>query len=125
MKVVRNSVRLAGFAGADPIIINFANQRRMARLSIAVNESHRNSAGESVNQTQWFNLVFWNKKVELVENTVVKGSWLSIEGRLVMQSYTDKKGELRHTIEVSVNSIDLAGSSEDKESEGKEDKPIA
>ena len=125
MKVVRNSVRLAGFAGADPIIINFANQRRMARLSIAVNESHRNSAGESVNQTQWFNLVFWNKKVELVENTVVKGSWLSIEGRLVMQSYTDKKGELRHTIEVSVNTIDLAGSSEDKESEGKEDKPIA
>ena len=119
MKVVRNSVRLAGFAGADPIIINFANQRRMARLSIAVNESHRNSAGESVNQTQWFNLIFWNKKVELVENIVTKGSWLSIEGRLVMQSYTDKKGELRHTIEVSVNSIDLADNSEDKE-----EKPI-
>lgn len=107
MENVKNSVRLTGFAGADPVIINFANEKKMARISLAVNEFYKNSAGEPINQTQWFNLVFWNKKVELVEKTVKKGCRFSIEGKLNTQSYTDKRGEQRFTIEIVVNTIDF------------------
>lgn len=108
MEEVKNSVRLTGFAGTDPVIINFANQRRMARVSLAVNEFYKNNAGEPVNQTQWFNLVFWNKKVNLIEEVVKKGSRFSIEGKLNTQSYTDSKGELRFTTEIIVNTVELA-----------------
>lgn len=96
-----------GFAGSDPVIINFANEKRMARISIAVNEFYKNAVGDAVNQTQWFNLIFWNKKVDLVENVIKKGSRFSIEGKLNTQSYTDKKGELRHTMEIVVNTMEL------------------
>ena len=95
-------------------MINFANQKRMARVSIAVNEFYKNSAGEAVNQTQWFNLVFWNKKAELAVKSIVKGTQFSVEGKLVTQSYTDKKGELRYTIEVNVNTLQLVDKGENK-----------
>ncbi|WP_316816131.1 single-stranded DNA-binding protein [Pedobacter nyackensis] len=107
MENVKNSVRLMGFAGSDPVIINFASEKRMARISIAVNEFYKNAAGDAINQTQWFNLIFWNKKVELVEDIVKKGTRFSIEGKLNTQSYTDKKGEQRYAMEIVVNSMEL------------------
>lgn len=107
MENIRNSVRLMGFAGSDPVIINFASQKRMARVSIAVNEFYKNTAGEAVNQTQWFSLIFWNKKVALVENIIRKGTRFSIEGKLNTQAYTDKKGEQRYSMEIVVNNIEL------------------
>ncbi len=113
MENVKNSVRLTGFAGADPVIITFANEKRMARISIAVNEYYKNNAGEPIDQTQWFSLVFWNRKVELVEHVVKKGTRFSIEGKLNMQSYTDKKGEQRYTTEIVVNTIALFDSAEE------------
>jgi single-strand DNA-binding protein len=127
MEKVRNSVRLTGFAGTDPVIINFANEKRMARLSIAVNEVYKNSQGVSVNQTQWFSLIFWNKRVELVEKAVRKGTRFSIEGKLNMQSYKDKAGDLRYSTEVVVTAIELdvlniKRKNEDKVEENKEPK---
>lgn len=107
MENIKNSVRLMGFAGSDPVLLHFENQKRLARVSIAVNEFYKNSVGEAVNQTQWFNLVFWNKKVELVENIMKKGTQFRVEGKLNTQSYTDKKGELRNTFEIVVNSIEI------------------
>jgi len=107
MENTKNSVRLTGFAGIDPVVINFANEKRMARISIAVNEFYKNTAGEAVNQTQWFNLIFWNQKVELVENIIKKGSLFSVEGKLNTQIYTDKKGEQRYATEIVVNTIEL------------------
>nr|WP_121273973.1 single-stranded DNA-binding protein [Pedobacter schmidteae] len=114
MENVKNSVRLMGFAGSDPVVINFANEKRMARISIAVNEFYKNNSGEPINQTQWFNLIFWNKKVELVEDVIKKGTRFSIEGKLNTQTYTDKKGEQRYSTEIVVNSIELTPKEEHK-----------
>ena len=107
MNNVKNSVRLTGFAGTDPVIVDFTNHKRLARVSLAVNESYRNSSGELVTQTQWVNLAFWNKKVELIEGLVKKGTGFSIEGRLTTQTYKDKKGEQRFTTEIVVNTVEM------------------
>ncbi len=102
-----NHVRLSGFTGSHPVIVNFENNKKMGRISLAVNEFYRNSAGETVNQTQWFNLVFWNKKVEQLEAKVKKGSGIRIEGRLSNQSYTDKKGDIRYSTEIIVTNFEV------------------
>lgn len=112
MKNFRNSVYLTGFAGTDPIVVNFPNEKRMTRVSVAVNEFYKNAAGEAISQTQWFNLVFWNKKAELAEQMIRKGTEISIEGRLNTQSYTDKKGEQRFSTEIFVNSLQLIDQAE-------------
>jgi single-strand DNA-binding protein len=107
MERVKNSVRLTGYAGADPVIVQFASEKKMARVSIGVHEFYKNSLGEAVDQTQWFQLIFWNQKVELVEDIVKKGSALRVEGKLSVQSYTDKAGEQRYTTEIVVNELEV------------------
>jgi single-strand DNA-binding protein len=107
MDNAKNSVRLAGFTGTDPVIVNYAGSKKMGRISLAVNEAYKNNSGEFVNKTQWFNLVFWNKKVELIEDVVKKGTEICIEGKLNNQSYTDKKGEQRFSTEIIVNAIEI------------------
>lgn len=107
MDKVKNSVRLTGFAGTDPVFVSFANDKRMARVSLGVHEFYKNSLGEVVDQTQWFNLIFWNQKVELVEHIVKKGTAVRIEGKLSTQTYTDKAGEQRYMTEVIVNNLEV------------------
>jgi single-strand DNA-binding protein len=107
MEKVRNNVRLTGFAGSDPVIVQFA-ERRMARLSIGVHEYYKNSLGETVDQTQWFNLVFWNQKVDMVEHIVKKGALLRVSGKLSAQTFTDKNGDQRYTTEIIVHELEMA-----------------
>ena len=106
MERFKNVVRLTGYVGADPVIVDFA-ERKMARVSIGVHELYKNSLGETVDQTQWFNLVFWNQKVELVEGLVKKGMPVRIVGKLSAQTYTDKNGDQRYAIEIIVNELEI------------------
>jgi single-strand DNA-binding protein len=103
----KNSVRLSGFAGTDPVIVDLSSSKRMARISLAVNEYYKDNSGAQVNQTQWFNLIFWNKKVLLIEDVVKKGMGFRVEGKLNTQSYTDKKGDQRFSTEIVVNSLEV------------------
>ncbi|MDO7744037.1 MAG: single-stranded DNA-binding protein [Pedobacter sp.] len=107
MEKIKNSVRLTGYAGTDPVLVNFANDKRMARVSLGVHEFYKNSLGEAVDQTQWFNLIFWNHKVELVENIVKKGIALRVEGKLSSQTFTDKSGEQRYVTEIVINELEV------------------
>jgi single-strand DNA-binding protein len=110
MEKVKNSVKLIGHVGADPEIKNLANDKKLARVSIGVNESFKKKPGAEAGKTQWFNLVFWNGKTDLLEDKVFKGTAVAIEGRLVTNCYTDKKGETRYSTEIVVNTLELATS---------------
>lgn len=107
MEKIKNSVRLTGYAGTDPVLVTFANDKRMARVSLGVHEFYKNSLGEAVDQTQWFNLIFWNHKVELVENIIKKGTALRVEGKLSSQTFTDKNGEQRYVTEIVINELEV------------------
>jgi single-strand DNA-binding protein len=107
MEKANNSVRLTGYAGTDPAIVHFGDDKKMARLSLGVHEFYKNSLGEAVEQTQWFNLIFWNKRVDLIENAIKKGTQLFVEGKLSAQSYTDKNGDQRYTTEIVVNELEV------------------
>lgn len=107
MDSIKNSVRLTGFAGADPVMVSFPGDKKMARLSLGVHEFYKNSMGETIDQTQWFNLLFWNHRVDLVANLVKKGSAVRVEGKLSTQMYTDKNGEKRYSTEIIVNHLEV------------------
>jgi len=96
-----------GYAGMDPVIVFFAGEKKMGRISLGVHEYYKNSVGDTVDQTQWFNLIFWNDRVDLISERVKKGSPLNIEGKLSSQSYTDKHGEQRHGVEIIVYEMEV------------------
>ena len=103
MNTLRNSVRLVGNLGMDPEVKSFDNNRKLARLSIAINESYKNDKGDKVTETQWHNLVFWDAKAKLAEDYLKKGDEVVIEGKLASRNYTDKDGNKRYVTEVVVN----------------------
>lgn len=105
MTTLRNKVQLIGHLGMDPEVRTTETGRKMARMSIATNESYKNNKGEWVKETQWHNLIAWGKTAEAVERTLQKGKEVMIEGKLVHREYTDKTGQKRQITEVQVNEL--------------------
>jgi len=103
MNTLRNSVRLVGNLGMDPEVKSFDANKKLARLSIATNESYKNDKGEKITDTQWHNLVLWGAQATLAESLLKKGDEVAIEGRISNRSYVDKDGVKRYTNEIIVN----------------------
>ncbi|WP_207424738.1 single-stranded DNA-binding protein [Desertivirga brevis] len=104
MSNLRNSVRLIGHLGIDPEIKTVGN-KKVAKLSIATNTNYRNENGEKIEETQWHNLILWNRNAIIAEKYLSKGSEISIEGKLSSRSYTDKSGMKRYVTEIVVNDL--------------------
>ena len=109
MSTLRNTVQLIGHVGNEPEIINLESGKKLAKFSVATNESYKNAKGEKITDIQWHNIVAWGKTAELVENYVPKGKEVGIEGKLTSRSYEDKDGVKRYVTEVVCNELLLLG----------------
>ena len=110
MSTLRNKVQLIGNLGKDPEIVNFDGDKKLAKFTIATNETYKNQKGEKVTDTQWHNVVAWGKTAEIIENYVTKGKEVAIEGKLTSRSYDDKEGIKRYITEVVCNELVMLGS---------------
>ena len=109
MYALKNKVQLIGNLGNNPEIRTIENGKKMARFSVATNETYRSAKGEKVTETQWHNLVAWGKVAEIAEQFLSKGCEVAIEGKLVSRNYTDKDGVKRYVTEVQVNEVLMLG----------------
>lgn len=110
MNNLRNKVQLIGRLGQAPEIISFENGNKLAKFSLATNESYKNAKGEKVEETQWHALFCWGQKADLVEKYITKGKEIAVEGKLINRSYETKEGEKRYRTEVQVQEILFLGS---------------
>lgn len=102
---MRNKVQLIGNIGAAPEVKNLQGGKKVVKLSLATNDSYKNAAGEKVKETQWHNLVAWNKTAERAEKYLQKGSKIVVDGKLINKSYTDKEGNKKYITEILVNDL--------------------
>ncbi|SDR97475.1 single-stranded DNA-binding protein [Christiangramia echinicola] len=109
MSTLRNTVQLIGHVGNEPEIVNLDSGKKLAKFSVATNESYKNAKGEKITDTQWHNIIAWGKTAELIENYVPKGKEVGIEGKLTSRSYEDKDGVKRYITEVVCNELLLLG----------------
>ena len=100
MSTLRNKVQLIGNLGKNPEIITLDSGKKLAKFSIATNESYKNAQGEKVQNTEWHNVIAWNKTADIIEKYLEKGSEIAIEGKLASRSYDDKDGNKRYITEV-------------------------
>tara|TARA_R110002051_G_scaffold63132_5_gene114932 strand:- start:35529 stop:35873 length:345 start_codon:yes stop_codon:yes gene_type:complete len=114
MGTIKNHVQLIGNVGQDPNITNLDNDKKVARFSIATNESYKNSKGEKVQNTDWHTIVAWGKTAEIVEKFVKQGKELGVTGKLRTRNYTTEDGSERYVTEVEAREILLLGSKNDK-----------
>ncbi|WP_190810714.1 single-stranded DNA-binding protein [Flagellimonas sp. S3867] len=109
MNSLKNKVQLIGNLGNDPEMVTLENGNKLAKFSIATNETYKNATGEKVTDTQWHNIVAWGKVAEIVENFLEKGKEVAIEGKLVSRSYETKEGEKRYITEIKCNELLMLG----------------
>lgn len=109
MYALKNKVQLIGNLGVAPEVKTVSGGKKMARFSMATNETYRNAKGEKVTETQWHNIVAWGKVAELAEKYLDKGSEVVIEGKLITRNYTDKDGVKKYITEVQLNELLLLG----------------
>ncbi|MGB5377312.1 single-stranded DNA-binding protein [Muriicola sp.] len=109
MNALKNKVQLIGNLGQDPEVVNLDNGNKLAKFSIATNETYRNTKGEKVTDTQWHNIVVWGKLAEVVEKFLNKGSEVAVEGKLIHRSYETKEGEKRFVSEIKCNELLMLG----------------
>ncbi|MFD1550654.1 single-stranded DNA-binding protein [Putridiphycobacter roseus] len=104
MNTVHNSVNLIGRTGINPVIRTFTNGVKLAKFSLATNETIFDPNGKTI-KTQWHNLVAWGKKAELIEKYVKKGQMIAVEGKLINKVLTDLNGKKSKLTQIQVDEI--------------------
>jgi single-strand DNA-binding protein len=100
MYAIRNKVQLIGNLGQLPEIRTTESGKKVARFSIATNDTYRNANGVKESKTTWHNVIAWGKLAEIAEKYLTKGREVAVGGKLVHRNYTDKQGVKRYVTEV-------------------------
>ncbi len=103
MNTLRNKVSLIGRLGAQPEVMTFESGRKMARFTLATNESYKNKDGEWQENTQWHIITAWGKTAELVGKLLQKGNEIVVDGKLITNTYETKEGEKRYGTSIEMN----------------------
>ena len=110
-----NKVQLIGRLTKDPELRYTKSNIAVASYTLAINTGY----GEK-QQTDYINITTWGKSGEFVKNYFKKGQAIAIVGRLRSNSYEDKDGNKRHTIEVITEDIEFVGGKKQEEQVEKE-----
>ncbi len=109
MSTIKNKVQLIGNVGKEPEIVNLESGKKLVKFSMATNDSYKNAAGERITETQWHNIIAWDKTADLIEKYVNKGKEVGIDGKLTTRSWDDKEGKKHYITEVVCNELLLMG----------------
>ena len=114
-----NKVILIGNVGNDPEIKTLENGSKVANFSLATSEfySKKSADGgepEKVTLTTWHKIELWNGGASVAENHVKKGDRLSVDGKIMIQKFTDKEGIERTSIKIRAERIELLGKKRDE-----------
>ena len=107
-----NKVFLIGRLVAKPLLqktgaVNFT------RFCIVITRKYTNSEG--FRETDFINVLVWNKQAENICNYLDKGNQIAIEGRIQTSKYQDKDGNNRVSFEVVADNVQFLESKKNHE----------
>ncbi|MFA5080283.1 MAG: single-stranded DNA-binding protein [Candidatus Paceibacterota bacterium] len=101
-----NKVILLGRLTNDPELRQTPSGAKVCTFSMATNRVYKDANGQKKEETTFHKVVAWNKAAEIINEYVLKGHLLYVEGRIENRSY-EKDGEKRYTSEVIAGEIKL------------------
>ncbi len=107
-----NKVILVGNCGRDPEVRYLPSGQAVANVSLATTSRRKDkNSGETIEDTQWHRVTFYDRLAEVVGEYVKKGLPIYVEGRIKYGTYTDKTtGVERHTTDIVATEMQLLGS---------------
>src|ERR1700674_599358 len=102
-----NKVILVGNLGRDAELRYTPGGAAVATLNMATTEVWNDKAGQRQEKTEWSRVVLWGKPAEALNEYLVKGKQIYVEGRLQTRQWDDKDGNTGYTTETRGNTIVL------------------
>jgi len=100
-----NKVILVGNLGDDPELRYTNSGAAVCNMSLATNESYTDQDGNEVQQTEWHDVVAWERLGEICEEYLSKGSQVYFEGTLQTSEWEDRDGNTRYSTEVKARDM--------------------
>jgi single-strand DNA-binding protein len=103
-----NKILLIGNLGRDPEMSYTPSGTAVAKFSVAVSRRWTDkTTSERKEETQWFNVVAWERLAETCNTYLHKGSKVYLEGRMTSRKYTDKENVERTAWEVTLTDMQM------------------
>lgn len=100
-----NKIMLIGNLGKDPEMRYTPQGHPVTTFSLAVSRSIPGNEGERKEETDWFNIITWNKLAETCNQYLSKGRRAFVEGRLRTRNWEGQDGQKRTSVEVIANTV--------------------
>ncbi len=108
-----NKVFLSGNLTRDPEVRYAQSGKAFSRMGIAINRRYKDQE-----QTDFFNIVAFDKTAEFCGKYLRKGSRVLVEGRLKSSSYENKDGVKVNTVDIWIDNIEFAGAKREESGGG-------
>lgn len=105
-----NRVFLMGNLTRDPEVRYTPSGTAVGDLGLAVNETYKNKAGETVESTVFVDVEVWARQAETCAEYLHKGSPVFVEGRLKLDQWENQQGEKRSKLRVRADRVQFLGS---------------
>jgi single-strand DNA-binding protein len=100
-----NKIQIIGHLGRDPEMRYTPGGTPVTNFSVAVSRRRRGQDGQSMDETEWFRVVCWDKLAEIADQYLKKGARVYIEGRVQIRKYTGNDGVERTSVDVIANDM--------------------
>ncbi len=106
-----NKVILVGNCGRDPEVRYLPSGQAVATVTLATSSRRKDkTTGESIEDTQWHRITFFDRLAEIAGEYVKKGNPIYVEGRLKYGKFTNKDGVEQNTCDIIATEMQLLGS---------------
>ena len=105
-----NKVMIIGNLGRDPEMRYTPSGSAVTSFSVAVNRRWNSPDGQQQDETEWFNIVTWNKLAETCNQVLTKGRHVYVEGRLKTRSWDGQDGQKHYRTEVIASTVEFLDS---------------
>lgn len=105
-----NKVFLIGRLSRDPELRHTTSGTAVCQINVAI--SRPVSQGRDP-ETDFINVVVWNKQAENVARYLSKGRQIAVEGRIQTRNYDNSEGKRTYVTEVIASNVEFLGSASD------------
>lgn len=103
-----NKAFLIGRLTRDPELRYSSSNAAIVNFSIAIDRQYTNNQGQR--DTDFINIVAFQKQAENIKKYVTKGSLVAVDGRIQTRSYDDKDGKKVYVTEVVADRVQFLSS---------------
>ena len=100
-----NKVMIIGNLGRDPEMRYTPSGKPVTSFSVACSRIRVTPDGDRKEETEWFNVVAWDKLAETCGQYLTKGQKVYIDGRLQTRSWDGTDGQKHTRVEVIANTL--------------------